>query len=160
MGWDRKEKTQFICTSSWLLLKNQMRFKNLNFFWFMLLTFFHLNTTEIFFPNGLAPPDLPLTQLCTPQFCLAFFWNGFEKKKKKKWKKTLAAAFQSPVVIFSSAMKFKTHKMLLPFPVDVLLLCFDFIFIAIWVKITISCFIALRSWYSAVHLCGGDGSRC
>ena len=132
-----------------------MHFKNLNFFWFMLLKFFPLKATEIFFPNGLTPPDLPRTQLFVPQFCLAFFWNGFEKKKKKK---TLASAFQSPVVIFSAAMKFKNHKMLLPFPVDVLLLCFDFIFIAIWVKITISCFIALRYWYSAIHLCGGHAA--
>lgn len=93
----------------------------------MLLTFFCLKTTEIFFPNGLALPDLPLTQLCTlystPCFLLKWIWEGK--------KKALAAAFQSLVVIFSSAMKFKTHKMLLPFPVDVLLLCFDLIFIGI-----------------------------
>lgn len=130
-----------------------MHFKNLNFFWFMLLKFFPLKTTEIFFPNGLTPLTSPWLNSVFHSFALLS--SEMDLKKKKKERETLASASQSPVMIFSAAMKFKTHKMLLPFPVDVLLLCFHFIFIAVWVKITISCFTALRYWYSAIHLYGG-----
>lgn len=142
MKWGREEKIQFICNSCLLLWKIKCILKILISFDLYCSKKFPVKTTQRFFvPNVLTPTDLILTLPCVLHFCLAFFCKSFEKKNK-----TLALALQSPLVIFSSGMKFKTHKIQLPFPVEVPFLCSYFIFITIWVKITISCSIALCYW--------------
>lgn len=140
------ENTVYFNPRCWLHLKIQCIKKILISFDLHCSNFLPFKPTQSFFflfPNGFTLLNLPPVQPCVRQFCLAFFWNGLKENK------TLVSAFQSLVVIFSSVMKFKTHKRQFLFPVDVPLLCSDVIFIAMWVKIAVSCSIALLYWYRA-----------